>query len=100
MLAKYFLCFNINKFRTKSNASQGFWGTGEMAFNSGEQGNKDQILTGTGEQRPNFDGNKEHKKYFFSILGNRGTSQFIVWEQGNRCTLGGPYLSPLPHTTA
>ena len=32
--------------------SQGFWGTGEkLVFISGEQGTKDQILRGTGEQR-------------------------------------------------
>ena len=41
---------------------------------------------GTGEQRPNFEGNREtktileireHKKTHFRFWGNRGTSQFI-----------------------
>ena len=29
-------------------------------------------------------GNREHKKTNFRFLGNRGTSQFISGEQGNR----------------
>ena len=52
----------------------------------------------SGEQRPNFEGNRgtktilgirEHKKTNFRFLGNRGTSQFISGEQGNRYPLGG-----------
>ena len=48
---------------------------------------------GTREQRPSFEGNRgtktilgnrEHKKTNFRFLGNRGTSQFISGEQGNR----------------
>ena len=35
-------------------------------------------------------GNMEHKKTNFRFLGNRGTSQFISGEQGNRYPLGGP----------
>ena len=63
--------------------SQGFWGTGENGI----------YFRGTGEQRPNFEGNRgtksilgnrEHKKTNFHFLGNRGTSQFISREQGNR----------------
>ena len=57
--------------------SQGFWGTGVKGIN----------LRGTGEQSPNFEGNrgtkiihvlakKEHK-IFCRYLGNRGTSHFI-----------------------
>ena len=37
------------------------------------QGNKGQILRGTEEQKKIF-GNREHKKFFFSIF----------WEQGNK----------------
>ena len=59
----------------------------------GEQGNKGIYFRGTGEQRPNFEGNRgtmtilgnrEHKKANFPFLGNRGTSEFISGEQGNR----------------
>ena len=48
----------------------------------GEQGNKGIYFRGTGEQRPNFEGNRgtktilrnrEHKKTIFQFLGNRGT---------------------------
>ena len=35
------------------------WEQGKRAFISGEQGNKGQILRGTGEQRPNFEGNRD-----------------------------------------
>ena len=56
----------------------------------GNRGNRAFI---SGEQRPNFEGNRgtktilgnrEHKKTNFRFLGNRGTSQFISGEQGNR----------------
>ena len=56
------------------------------------------LFQGTGEQRSNFEGNRgtktilgnrEHKKTNFRFLGNRGTSQFISGEQGNRYPLGG-----------
>ena len=72
--------------------SQGFWGTGEQGH----------FFRGTGEQRPYFEGNRgtktilgngEHKQTTFRFLGNRGTSQFISGEQGNRYPpppLGGP----------
>ena len=65
----------------------------------GEQGNKQIYLRGTGEQRPNFEGNRgtktilgnrEHKKTNFRFLGNRGTSQFISGEQEIRYPLGAP----------
>ena len=39
-------------------------------------------------------GNREHKKTNFRFLGNRGTSQFISGEQGNRYPLGGPLIWP------
>ena len=59
----------------------------------GEQGNQGIYFRGTGEQRSNFEenrgtktilGNREHKKTNFRFFGNRGTSQFISGEQGNR----------------
>ena len=64
-----------------------------------EQGKQGIYFRGTGEQRPNFEGNRgtktilgnrAHKKTNFRFLGNRGTSQFISGEQGNRYPLGGP----------
>ena len=64
-------------------SSQGFWGTGETGH----------LFQGNREQRPNFEGNRgtttilgnrEHMKTNFRYLGNRGTSQFISGEQGNR----------------
>ena len=63
--------------------SQGFLGTAEKGI----------YFRGTGEQRLNFEetgktktilGNWEHKKTNFRFLGNRGTSQSISGEQGNR----------------
>ena len=66
--------------------SKGFWGTGEKGI----------YFRRTWEQRPNFEGNwgtetilgnREHKKTNFQFLGNRGTSQFISGEQGNRYLL-------------
>ena len=58
--------------------SKGFWETGETGHLF--QGNKDQILRGT----KTILGNREHKKANFRFLGNRGISQFISGEQGNR----------------
>ena len=65
----------------------------------GEQGKGGIYFRGTGEQRPNVEGNRgtktilgnrEHKKTNFR-LGNRGTCQFISGEQGNRyAPMGGP----------
>ena len=58
-----------------------------------ETGQKGISFRGTGDQRPNFEGNREkkkilgnreHKKTNFRFLGNRETSQFISGEQGNR----------------
>ena len=60
-----------------------FWGIGEKGI----------YFMETGEQRPNFEGNRgtriilgnrEHKKTKFQFWGNRGTSQFISGDQGNR----------------
>ena len=48
----------------------------------GEQGIKGIYFRGTGEQRPNFEGNSGHKKTNFRFWGNRGTSKFI----GNKGT--------------
>ena len=56
---------------------------GKGVFISGEQGNKNQILRGTGEQRQ-YCGTGNIRKTNFRFLGNRGTRQFISGEQGNR----------------
>ena len=54
----------------------------------------------SGNQIPNSEGNRgtktifgngDHKKTNFQFLGNRGTSQFISWEQGNRYLPVGPH---------
>ena len=59
----------------------------------GVLGNRGKRVFISGEQRPNFEGNRgiktilgnwEHKKTNFRFLGNRGTSQVISGEQGNR----------------
>ena len=74
----------------------------------GEQGKQGIYFRGTGEQRPNFEGNREtktilgnreHKKTNFRILGNRGTSQFISGEQGNRYPPGRASLKEGGRTT-
>ena len=62
---------------------------GTRAFVSGEQGNKGQILRGTGEQRQYWGTGIIENKFLF--LGNRRTSRFILGEQGNRYPLGGPH---------
>ena len=73
--------------------SQGFWGTGEKGIYFRGTGENGIYFRGTWEQRSNFEGdrgtktilgNREHKKTNFRFLGNRGTSQFISGEQGNR----------------
>ena len=55
----------------------------------GEQGKKDIYFRGTGEQRPNFEGNRGTK----TIFGNREHKKtfrfFISGEQGIRYPLGG-----------
>ena len=60
---------------------------GSRAFISGEQGNKGQILRGTGEQRQYW-GTGNIRKQIFDF---GGTSRFISGEQGNRYPLGGPH---------
>ena len=53
---------------------------------------KGHLFQGNGNKGPSFRdtgnktilGNREHKKTNFQLLGNRGTSQFISGEQGNR----------------
>ena len=65
--------------------SQGFWGTGEQGHSF--QGNKGQILRGT----KTLLGSREHKKTNFRFWGNRGTSQFISGEEGNRWPPEGPF---------
>ena len=67
----------------------------------GVLGNREKRAFIAREQRQNFEenrrrktifGNREYKKTNFQFLGNRGTSQFILGEQGNRYPhpLGGP----------
>ena len=58
--------------------SQGFGEQGKMAFISGEQRKKYQILRGT----ETISGNREYI-YENKILGNRGTNQLISEEKGN-----------------
>ena len=66
--------------------SQGFWGTGEKGIYF--RGTKAKIW---GEERnKKIFGNREHKKTNFRFFGNRGTSQVISGEQGNRNPPGGP----------
>ena len=64
---------------------------GTMAFISGEQGNRCQILRGTGEQRQFWGtGNIENK---FSIFGEQGNKP--IYFRGTRegtPPLGGPHL--------
>ena len=57
------------------------WGTGEKGI----------YFMGTGDQRPNFEGTVEQRKYLGTgnirkvlIFGNRERSQFISGEQGIR----------------
>ena len=77
------LLFASNEVRV-SEALPGVWGNrGKRGFISGEQGNKGQILRGTGEQRQYW-GTGNIRKQIFDFLGNRGTSQFISVEQRNR----------------
>ena len=56
------------------------------AFISEEQGNKDQNLRGTGEQRQYWGTGNIRKFYDFW-----GTRAFISGEQGNKYPLGGPH---------
>ena len=58
--------------------TQGFWGTGEKGYLF--QGNKGQILRGTGERRQYW-GTWNIRKTNFRFFGNRETSQIISREQ-------------------
>ena len=51
--------------------SQGFGGTGENAFISGEHGEKRSNLEGS-RGTATILGNREHQKIFFGGMGNRG----------------------------
>ena len=72
--------------------SQEFWGTGEKGHLF--QGNKGQILRGTEEQKK-YLGTGDIRKQIFIFFGNRGTSQFISGEQGNRYPPSPPLGGPL-----
>ena len=70
--------------------SQGFWGTGENGI----------YFRGTGEQRPNFEGNRgtktilgnrEHNKTNFQFLGNREQANLFQGNKGTGTPLGGPH---------
>ena len=70
-------------YQASKRPSQGFGGNrGKRAFISMEQGNKGQILRGTGEQKQ-YLGTGDIRKQIFDF-GTRGTRQFISGEQGNR----------------
>ena len=59
--------------------SLGFWGTGERAFTSVEQGNKGHTFRGTNTKL----GNREHKKSNFEFLGTGKQANLL---QGNKGT--------------
>ena len=64
-------------------ALPGVWGNrGTMAFISGEQGNKSQILRGTGEQRQYW-GTGNIRKQIFDFLGTGEQANLF---QGNKGT--------------
>ena len=72
--------------------SQGFWGTGERVFISGEQGNKGQIMRGTGDQRQYW-GTGNIRKQIFDFLGTGEQSNLF---QGNKGTDTPPPGGPHP----
>ena len=64
----------------------------KRVFISGEQGNKGQILKGTGEQGQYW-GTGNIRKQIFDFWGTWGTSQFISGEQVPPLPPGGPRCS-------
>ena len=74
-----------------------FWGTGgKGAFISGEQGNKGQILRGTGEQRQYW-GTGNIRKQIYDFWGTGEQANLFQGNKGTSTPLGGPHLcSSLP----
>ena len=66
---------------------------GKRVFISGEQGNKCQILRGTGEQRQHW-GTGNIRKQIFDFLGTGEQANLFQGNKGTGTPLGGPhYLS-------
>ena len=65
---------------------------GNRAFISGEQGNKGQILRGTGLGTKTISGNREHKKAIFDFWGKGEQANLFQGNKGTGTPLGGPHL--------
>ena len=63
---------------------------GNRAFISGEQGNKGQILRGTGEQRPYW-GTGNIRKQIFDFGGTGEQANLFQGNKGTGTPLGGPH---------
>ena len=61
-----------------------------MAFISGEQGNKGQILRGTGEQRQYW-GTGNIRKQIFNFWGTGEQANLFQGNKGTGTPLGGPH---------
>ena len=70
--------------------SQGFWGTGEKGYLF--QGNKGQILRGTGEQRQ-YRGTWTIRKQIFDFWGTGEQANLFQGNKGTGTPLGGPQQS-------
>ena len=70
----------------------GFGNKGKRAFISGEQGNKGQILRGTGEQR-HYWGTGNLRKQIFDFWGTGEQANLFQGNKGTG-TPGGPHKSP------
>ena len=77
-------------FRAEIEALPGVWGNrGKRAFISGEQGNKAQILRGTGEQRQYW-GTGNIRKQVFDFWGTGEQADLFQGNKGTGTPLGGP----------
>ena len=75
-------------------ALPGFLGNkGNWAFISGEQGNKGQILRGTGEQRQYW-GTGNIRKQIFDFWGTGEQANLFQGNKGTGTALGGPRYAP------
>ena len=72
-----------------------FGNRGKRVFISGEQGNKDQILRGTGEQRQYW-GTGNIRKQFFDFWGTGEQANLFQGNKGICTPLGGPHYH-VPH---
>ena len=68
---------------------QGFWEEGKQAFISGEQGNKSQILRGTGEQRQYW-GTGNIRNQIFDFWGTGEQANLFQGNKGKGTPMGGP----------